>query len=358
MSCRFNFSAGPAMLPEPVLKRIQEELTDWRQTGMSVMELPHRGEHFKFIAMDAELRLRRLLKIPDSFSVLFLQGGASMQFSMVPMNLMRHGTADYVDTGIWSQKAIAEANRFGRVAIAASTKENGYDRVPRQQDFLLNPDVDFVHYTPNETIQGVEFASIPDVGHVPLVADMSSTILSQPLDVSRFGLIYAGAQKNIGPAGLTLVILAPQTLEQSREDLSPMLSYRIQAKQESMYNTPPTFAWYVAGLVFEWLEESGGLSGMAEKNLRKSEALYQVIDQSSLYMNPVQMDSRSKMNVVFTLSEPRLEGAFLEAAEREGLCNLKGHRSVGGFRASLYNAMPEKGVDALCSFMREFERTA
>lgn len=353
----YNFSAGPAMLPEAVLERAREELLDWQGSGMSVMEMSHRGSQFVSIAEAAEANLRQLMGIPDNYKVLFLQGGATMQFSAVPLNLLRgRSTADYLDTGQWSKKAIAEAGRFCQVNVAASTRESGYSSVPARSEWNLGPDAAYVHYTPNETIGGVEFHQIPDVGDVPLVADMSSTILSRPLDVSRYGVIYAGAQKNIGPAGLTIVIVREDLLGHAAEGCPSMLDYQVQAKADSMSNTPPTYSWYMAGLVFQWLLEQGGLEAMAERNQRKAGTLYGLIDESGFYANPVAPDARSWMNVPFTLADSGLDKTFLAEAAEAGLVTLKGHRSVGGMRASIYNAMPEAGVDALAAFMRDFEQ--
>ncbi len=357
MSRVFNFSAGPAMLPEPVLARAREEMLDWQGSGMSVMEMSHRGKEFMSIAEQAEADVRELLAIPDHYRVLFLQGGASTQFAMVPMNLLPRGAgADYVNTGSWSKKAIAEGRRFGDVHLAASTEEGNFTTVPAQGDLDLRPGAAYVHYTPNETIQGVEFDYIPETGDVPLVADMSSTILSRPLDVSRFGIIYAGAQKNIGPAGVTLVIVRDDLIAEPLSGTPAMLNYATQAEAGSMYNTPPTYAWYLAGLVFQWLKDGGGLEAMAEVNRRKAAALYAAIDASPFYANPVAPHARSWMNVPFTLADPALDATFLAEAKEAGLVTLKGHRSVGGMRASIYNAMPEEGVQALIDFMQEFER--
>ena len=357
MSRVYNFSAGPAMLPEEVLRRAREELLDWQGSGMSVMEMSHRGKEFMSIARQAEADLRELMGIPENYRVLFLQGGASLQFAMVPLNLMRGpGKADYVLTGSWSKKAIAEGKRFGAVSIAASTEESGFTTVPPQETWQLDPEAAYVHYTPNETIQGVEFHWIPDTGDVPLVADMSSTILSRPIDVTRFGLIYAGAQKNAGPAGLTLVIVREDLIGHAQAGTPTLLDYATHAEAGSMYNTPPTYAWYIAGLVFQWIKEQGGLAAMGERNKRKADKLYAAIDASDFYANPVDPAARSWMNVPFTLADPALDPVFLEEAAAEGLVTLKGHRSVGGMRASIYNAMPEEGVDALVQFMAEFER--
>ncbi len=354
----YNFSAGPAALPLAVLERARDELTDYAGSGMSVMELSHRGPAFRDIAERSEQLLRDLLQIPDDYRVLFLQGGATLQFAMVPLNLAAPAAgADYVVTGSWGRKAVAEAERLCRVKIAADEADSNYTRVPQRRQWNVSADAAYVHYTPNETIGGVEFHWIPDTGSVPLVADMSSNILSRPLDVARFGLIYAGAQKNIGPAGLTLVIIHDDLLPCVREDVPGMLRYEVHAGAGSMSNTPPTFAWYMAGLVFEWLRDQGGLDAIGVLNERKAATLYAAIDASGFYANPVEPGSRSRMNVPFTLADPSLDDEFLSEAESAGLVNLKGHRSVGGMRASLYNAMPQAGVDALVEFMKEFERT-
>ncbi len=353
----FNFSAGPAMLPGSVLERVREELIDWHGSGMSVMEMSHRGKEFIAIAQKAEADLRSLLDIPDDYHVLFLQGGATSQFAMVPMNLLRgRGKADYVNTGMWSKKAIDEAKRFGTVNVAADAGGK-YTGVPAFDTWRRDPQAAYLHYTPNETIGGVEFPWIPDTGDVPLVADFSSTILSRPLDVRRFGLVYAGAQKNIGPAGLTIVIVRKDLVGETLPGTPSLFDYAAQAKGESMVNTPPTFAWYVAGLVFEWLLAQGGLAAMAETNRRKAGKLYAAIDASPFYANPVDPACRSWMNVPFTLADSALDREFLSGAKAEGLVALAGHRSVGGMRASIYNAMPGEGVDALVSYMQEFERT-
>jgi len=353
----FNFSAGPAVLPAEVLEIAKQELLDWRGCGMSVMEMSHRGKEFMSIAAQAETDLRELMAIPSNYKVLFLQGGASSQFAMVPLNLLRgKKTADYVNTGSWSKKAIAEGKRFCEVNVAASSEADKFTSVPRQGAWKLNPDAAYVHYTPNETIGGVEFSWIPDAGDVPLVADMSSNILSRPLDVSRYGVIYAGAQKNIGPAGLTVVILREDLIGKPQPGTPTMFDYRVHAESESMYNTPPTYGWYIAGLVFDWIKRNGGLAAMAEVNKRKAGKLYAAIDHSAFYANPVDRDCRSWMNVPFTLADPALDATFLDEAKQAGLVTLKGHRSVGGMRASIYNAMPEEGVDALIAFMADFER--
>lgn len=360
MSRVFNFSAGPAVLPEAVLVKARQELMDWHGSGMSVMEMSHRGKSFTAIAEQAESDLRGLLAIPDNYKVLFLQGGASSQFSMIPMNLLRSkkrgkGKADYVNTGDWSRKAIAEARRYAEINVVASSEAGNFTDIPDFADWQCDPEAAYLHYTPNETIRGVEFSWIPETGDVPLVADMSSTLLSRPFDVSRFGLIYAGAQKNIGPAGLTIVIVRDDLIGQPEPGTPTMFDYAVHAKAGSMYDTPPTYAWYMAGLVFQWLKEQGGLPVIAQKNQRKAEKLYQVIDQSDFYNNPVRKGCRSWMNVPFTLADTSLDKQFLTEAEAAGLFTLKGHKDVGGMRASIYNAMPEAGVDALIEFMHKFE---
>lgn len=357
MSRKFNFGAGPAVLPEAVLQQAREEMLEWGSAGMSVMEMSHRGKDFMAITAHAEASLRAIMGIPANYKVLFLQGGASSQFAMVPMNLLRGKTrADYVNTGEWSQKAIAEAQRYCTVNIAASAESTAFASVPAQADWQLDADAAYVHYTPNETIGGVEFQWIPDTGEVPLVADMSSTILSRPIDVSRFGVIYAGAQKNIGPAGLTVVIVRDDLIGQTLPGTPRMFDYKIHADSGSMYNTPPTYGWYFAGLVFDWIAQQGGLEGISERNRRKAEKLYAAIDNSAFYHNPIALDSRSWMNVPFTLARPALDATFLSEAQQLGLVALQGHRSVGGMRASIYNAMPEAGVDALIAFMADFEQ--
>jgi phosphoserine aminotransferase len=357
MSRVFNFSAGPAALPAEVLEQAREEMLDWRGSGMSIMEMSHRGKEFMSVAGQAEADLRELMAIPDEYKVLFLQGGASSQFAMVPMNLLRgKGGADYLNTGSWSKKAIAEAKRFCRVHTAATTEESRFTMVPAAEDLSLSPGAAYVHYTPNETIQGVEFPYVPETGEVPLVADMSSTILSRPIDVAKYGLIYAGAQKNIGPAGLTVVIVREDLIGETLDGTPAMFDYGIHAENGSMYNTPPTYGWYLAGLVFQWLKRNGGLTAMAEVNERKAGALYDAIDGSGFYANPVEPHCRSWMNVPFTLADAELDATFLAQAKEAGLVTLKGHRSVGGMRASIYNAMPEAGVKALIDFMAEFER--
>ncbi|UWN51915.1 Phosphoserine aminotransferase [Alcanivorax sp. ALC70] len=356
MSRAYNFCAGPAALPEAVLQRAREEMLDYRGTGMSVMEMSHRDSVIVDMAEKAERDLRDLLGLSDDYAVLFLQGGASAQFAMVPLNLLGDaGKADYVNTGQWSTKAIKEARRFCEVNVAASSEDANFSYAPAQSEWRLSDDAAYVHYCPNETIGGLEFDFVPEVDK-PLVADMSSTILSRPVDVSRFGLIYAGAQKNIGPAGLTLVIVRKDLLGRAGPTVPSMLNYQIHADNGSMYNTPPTFAWYLAGLVFEWLKEQGGVAAMGEINRRKAARLYDYIDASDFYANPVRPTQRSWMNVPFVLADSALDKDFLAEADAAGLRNLKGHRSVGGMRASIYNAVPEAAVDALIGFMSDFEK--
>jgi len=356
MSRVYNFSAGPAMLPEEVLKTAQQEMLDWQGTGMSVMEMSHRGKDYISIAEKAEADLREIMKIPDNYKVLFLQGGASAQFAAVPINLMgSNRKADYVLTGQWSKKAIAEAKRYGDVNVVASSEDSKFTTVPAQSDWNTRDDAAYLHYTPNETIVGVEFPFVPESG-VPLVADMSSTILSREIDVSRFGIIYAGAQKNIGPAGLTIVIVREDLIGNGIDGMPTMLDYKTMADNDSMYNTPPTYSWYLAGLVFDWIKQKGGISAMEEINRRKAAKLYAAIDESDFYSNPVDEACRSLMNVPFILANAELDAAFLEGAAKVGLQTLKGHRSVGGMRASIYNAMPEAGVDALIDYMKDFEK--
>ena len=356
MSRVHNFSAGPAALPESVLQRIRDDIPDWAQTGMSVMEVSHRSAEFIALAERAEADVRELLSVPDSYAVLFLQGGATLQFAMAALNLAKAGnTVDYVVTGSWGKKAVKEAQRYCEVNVAADAEASRYTLIPDQADWAKSADAAYLHYTPNETIGGVEFHFVPDTGDVPLVADMSSTILSRPIDVARFGVIYAGAQKNIGPAGLTLVIVRRDLLDRARADTPTLLTYKAFADSGSMTNTPPAFSWYVAGLVFEHLKALGGLDAVADVNRRKAEKLYTAIDDSSLYSNPVRVDCRSWMNVPFVLADPELDAVFLSEAADAGLKNLKGHRSVGGMRASIYNAVSESSVDALIDFMRDFE---
>ena len=354
----YNFSAGPAVLPKDVLRQVQEELVDWHGSGMSVMEMSHRGKEFMGIAAEAEADLREVMGIPANYKVLFLQGGASSQFAMVPMNLLRgKASADYLNTGEWSKKAIKEAKKYGQVNVVASSEDKNFSYAPTQDAWKLDPNAAYVHYTPNETIGGVEIFWTPETGDVPLVADMSSTILSRPMDVSKYGVIYAGAQKNIGPAGLTIVIVREDLMGQSLPGTPTMLDYKIHADNDSMYNTPATFAMYTAGLVFKWLKARGGLAAMEKTNREKAGLLYDALDATEFYGSPVAKEDRSLMNVPFTLKDASLDDAFLKGAQGRGLLQLKGHRSVGGMRASIYNAMPVEGVQALVDYMREFEKS-
>jgi phosphoserine aminotransferase len=353
----YNFSAGPAVLPEPVLAQVRDELLDWHGSGMSVMEMSHRGKEFMAIQAQAEADLRALMGIPANYKVLFLQGGASLQFSMLPLNLLPPGgKADYVLTGSWAKKAAAEAKRYGTVNIAASSAETNFNRIPTQAELKLDPGAAYVHITGNNTIFGTEYHYTPDTGSVPLVSDASSHILSRPVDVSRYGLIYAGAQKNVGPAGLTLVIVRDDLIGRCRDGAPTMLDYAIHAENDSAYNTPPTFAIYVSGLVFKHLLAQGGLAAVERANVEKAGLLYGLLDRSGFYNCPTEPASRSRMNVPFTLANPDLDAAFLAESKQAGLVQLKGHRSVGGMRASLYNAMPLAGVQALVDFMIDFER--
>ncbi|HET8791729.1 MAG TPA: 3-phosphoserine/phosphohydroxythreonine transaminase [Modicisalibacter sp.] len=357
MTRHYNFCAGPAALPNRVLERAREELLDYQGHGLSVMEMSHRSPEFVAIAEAAEANLRSLLSVPDNYRVLFLQGGASTQFAMLPYNLLGPGgTPNYLYTGIWGKKAIAEARHMGGAHVAASSEANGLTAVPRPNDIQLSNDAAYLHYTDNETIGGLAFDYIPETD-LPLCCDMSSSILSGPLDVSRFGVIYAGAQKNIGPAGLTLVIVRDDLLDSARPDTPTMFNYRVMAENGSMFNTPPTYAWYLTGLVFEWLKDDiGGVAAMSAINDRKAATLYRAIDASDFYSNPIVPANRSRTNVPFVLADASLDSAFLREADDAGLLNLKGHRSVGGMRASLYNAVPEAAVDALVDFMGDFER--
>ncbi|MBI2296685.1 MAG: 3-phosphoserine/phosphohydroxythreonine transaminase [Betaproteobacteria bacterium] len=353
----YNFSAGPAVLPEPVLRQAADEMLDWRGSGMSVMEMSHRGKEFIAIHAQAEADLRELLAVPKSYKVLFLQGGAAGQFAIVPMNLLRgRKSADYVHTGYWSKKAITEAKRYCKVNIAASSEDAGFTYAPKQDTWKLDREAAYVHITSNETIEGVEFHWIPETDDVPLVTDASSHILSRPLDVGRFGLIYAGAQKNIGPAGLTIVIVREDLIGQALPQTPSVFDYKVQAGADSMINTPPTYALYVAGLVFRWLKELGGLAKMEAINVAKARLVYDCLDQTEFYHSPVAKEDRSRMNIPFQLRNGRLDEEFLKQARGCGLTQLKGHRAVGGMRASIYNAMPMEGVKALVEFMREFER--
>jgi phosphoserine aminotransferase len=350
----YNFSAGPAALPREVLSQAAEEMLDWQGSGLSVMEMSHRGKEFMSIKAAAEATLRELMGIPANYKVLFLQGGASMQFDMIPLNLLRGGVADYIYTGEWGKKAIKAAKTIGQVNIAASSEDRKFTYAPAQSEWKLSAGAAYVHYTANETIGGVEFNWIPDTGNVPLVSDMSSNILSRPLDVSRFGLIYAGAQKNIGPAGMAVVIIREDLVGKAQPAPSPMLDYKNHVEGDSMFNTPPTYAIYIAGLVFEWLKKTGGVAAMEQKNIHKASVLYDYLDSTDFYRNPVARCDRSRMNIPFTLHDAALDKEFLKGAEANGLVQLKGHRSVGGMRASIYNAMPLEGVETLVQYMKHF----
>ena len=353
----FNFSPGPAVLPHPVLEQARDEMLDWHGSGMSVMEMSHRGKEFMAIAAAAEADLRELLAIPANYKVLFLQGGATAQFAMVPMNLLRgKKSADYIHTGEWAKKAIGEAKKFCSVNVAASAEDRNFSYVPRQATWKSGADAAYVHITSNETIGGIEYHWIPETKGVPLVADMSSHILARPVDVSKYGLIYAGAQKNIGPAGLTIVIVRDDLIGQAQAGAPAMLDYKIHADNESMYNTPPTYGFYIAGLVFQWLKKNGGLAAMEKVNYVKAALIYDVLDSSSFYSSPVAKADRSIMNIPFRLKSESLDEEFLKQAKAAGMIQLKGHRSVGGMRASIYNAMPVEGVRALVAFMRDFEK--
>lgn len=357
MSRAYNFSAGPAALPEEVLLQAQQEMLDWHTQGLSIMEMSHRGKIFVSIAQEAEQDLRQLLGINNDYAVLFLQGGASAQFSMIPMNLLGDKKqADYINTGIWSKKAIKEAERYATINIAASAETNDFKAIPSQEELQLNPNAAYVHYTPNETIGGLAYNYIPETGDIPLVADFSSSILSEPLEVTKFGLIYAGAQKNIGPAGLTVVIVRKDLLDKVIPCTPGLFNYKNQIDADSMLNTPPTYGWYLSGLVFKWLKSQGGLETMAQKNRNKANKLYSFIDNSDFYTNSISIPNRSLMNIPFTLADERLDSDFIVQAEQANLLNLKGHRSVGGMRASIYNAVPEEAVDVLIDFMRTFEK--
>jgi phosphoserine aminotransferase len=355
MSRIFNFSAGPAMLPAEVLSRAGDEILDWHGSGMSVMEMSHRGKEFVGIAAEAEKDLRELLAIPGNYKVLFLQGGATLQFAQIPLNLLRgKGKADYVATGEWSKKAIKEAKAFCDVHIAATSEDRNFTYAPKQWN--VRKDAAYVHYCSNETIGGVEFHSVPQHGEVPLVADASSHFLSRPVEVAKFGLIYAGAQKNVGPAGLTIVLVREDLIGQPAKGTPSVMDYKLQADADSMLNTPATYSMYVAGLVFKWLKALGGVAEIERRNIAKAKLLYDYLDATRFYANPVAKEDRSRMNVPFTLPDAKLDEPFLKGAAERGMVQLKGHRSVGGMRASIYNAMPIEGVRALVDYMRDFEK--
>jgi phosphoserine aminotransferase len=354
----FNFSAGPAALPETVLRQAAEEMLDWKGSGMSVMEMSHRGKEFMSIHAEAIGLLRELLSIPENYKVIFLQGGGIGENAIVPMNMLRGSTrADYINTGEWSKRSIGEAAKYAQINVAASSEATRFDRVPKRETWKLDPNAAYVHICANETIGGVEYHQFPDTGAVPLIADVSSTILSRPLDVSKFGLIYGGAQKNIGPAGLTIVIVRDDLLGGALPITPSAFNYTEQAEADSMLNTPPTFGIYIAGLVFKWLKAQGGLPAMEKRNAAKAALLYDYLDSTSFYSSPIVPEDRSRMNVPFRLKDEALDAAFLKGAEARGMVQLKGHRVVGGMRASIYNAMPIEGVQALVDYMKEFERS-
>ena len=357
MSRGYNFSAGPAALPEAVLRQAQAELLEWGKAGASVMELSHRGKEFIACAEEAERDLRDLMAVPSNYKILFLQGGATQHFAQIPMNFARRDQrADYILTGDWSEKAVKEAKSLVQAKVSATSADTNYDRIPARASWDLDANSAYVHVTPNETIRGVEFHDVPDVGNVPLIADLSSTILSRPIDVSKYAMIYAGAQKNIGPSGLVVLIVRDDLLERCPKDMPKIFNYAEHAAQGSMLNTPNTFGWYLAGLVFKWLKANGGLEAMAATNRAKAELLYGYVDASGFYKNPVEVSARSWMNVPFTLPREELDAAFLKQSEAAGLLALKGHRAVGGMRASIYNAVSLEAVTALVDFMKDFAR--
>jgi phosphoserine aminotransferase len=358
MSQIYNFSAGPAVLPREVLQLAAAEMLDWHGSGQSVMEMSHRGKEYMSIQAQAEQDFRELLAVPVNFKVLFLQGGATQQFAQIPVNLLRgRASADYINTGEWSKKAIKEAKLYCKVNVAASAEDKNFSYIPARADWNLDPNAAYVHICSNETIGGVEFQDVPEVGKVTLVADMSSSFLSRPVDVSRYGVIYGGAQKNMGPAGLTMVVIRDDLIGHAAAGTASMFDYKTAADNDSMFNTPPTYAIYIAGLVFQWLKRAGGLAGIEARNIAKSKLLYDFLDSSKFFANPVAKNVRSRMNVPFTLQRAELDELFLKGAQQRGMLQLKGHRSVGGMRASIYNAMPIEGVHALVDYMREFEAT-
>ncbi len=353
----YNFSAGPAVLPEVVLEKAAAELLDYKGSGMSVMEMSHRGKEFKGIAETAEATLRDIMGIPENYKVLFLQGGASLQFAMVPINLMtKNKKADYVNTGQWTKKAISEAKKVGEVNVVGDSATDNFTYVPELDPATFTKDADYFYIVTNNTIYGTKYAELPDTGDVPLVADMSSNILSEPIDVSKFGVIFAGAQKNIGPAGVTIVIIREDLIGNAPEGIPTLLDYKTHSDADSMYNTPPCYSMYMAGLVFEWIKENGGLEAMKERNEKKANFLYDYIDNSKLFSSPVKKENRSLMNIPFVTGNDDLDAKFIAGAAKKGLKTLKGHRTVGGMRASIYNAMPIAGVEALVAFMKEFEK--
>lgn len=352
----FNFSAGPSMLPVPVLERAAAEMLDYQGSGMSVMEMSHRSKVYDKIIKDTEAKLREVMGIPENYKVLFLQGGATLQFAMVPMNLLvKSGKADYVVSGSFSGKAYKEAQKYGKISLAGTSKADNFNHIPKQEELTLDPEADYVHICHNNTIYGTTFKYIPETGNVPLVSDMSSCILSEPVDVSKFGLIYAGAQKNMGPAGLTVVIIREDLVGEPQPLTPVMMNYQEMVANDSMYNTPPTYAIYILGLVLDWVKDMGGLEGLKVNNEKKANLLYDYLDSSKLFKTTVLKEDRSLMNVTFRTETPELDDAFVKEATAKGFSNLKGHRVVGGMRASIYNAMPVEGVQALVDFMKEFE---
>ncbi len=353
MDRKYNFYAGPAILPFEVMKKAQEELLDFNGIGLSVMEISHRSKDFTKVIEIAEEKVRTMLGVPDNYSVMFLQGGATMQFAMIPMNLLKGGKADYVNTGSWAKKAIKEAKLFGTVNVAGSSEDKNFNYIPEAR---LSPDAVYVHVTSNETIGGIQYHTFPDIGDIPLIADMSSDIFSRRLEVSQFGAIYAGAQKNMGPAGVTLVIMRNDLIENAADNLASMLSYKVQSEKKSLFNTPPCFAIYIVKLVMEWIEDNGGLEAIEARNNEKAKLLYDAIDNLTLYKGTAEVKDRSKMNVTFRITPEELEDKFIKEAEGYGLIGLKGHRSVGGCRASIYNAMPVQGIQELVRFMEKFEK--
>lgn len=357
MSRVYNFSAGPSMLPQWVLETAAKQMVEYENSGQSVMEMSHRSSEFQQIIENCEQRLRRVMNIPDNYKVLFCQGGASLQFTMIPLNLLRNGHADVIHTGQWSKKAIKELNKIGRADVLASSEDKTFSYIPELCDLDYHEDADYIYICENNTIYGTKFKQLPPSNGVPLVSDMSSCILSEPVDVSKYGLIFAGAQKNMGPAGLTVVIIRDDLIAPAKSDMPSMLSYQTLADNDSMFNTPPTYAIYICGLVLQWIEEEiGGLEAMKQRNLAKASVLYDYLDTSKMFHNPVNPEDRSLMNVTFVTGNEALDAEFIKQAKAAGFINVKGHRSVGGMRASIYNAMPIEGVEKLVAFMKNFEK--
>ncbi|QDC96330.1 3-phosphoserine/phosphohydroxythreonine transaminase [Candidatus Methylopumilus universalis] len=357
MKCTYNFSAGPAVLPKSVMLRAQAEMIDWHDSGMSVMEMSHRGKHYMSIIEKVESDFRSLFNVPKNYKVLFLQGGAIAQNSMVPLNLLNGKKANYVVSGYWSKRSYQDALPFGDMSIAASSESIGYTKAPDLKEWKIDSSASYIHFCSNETIHGVEYFDLPSVKTIPVVADMSSHILSRPVDISQFGVIYAGAQKNIGPAGLTIVIVRDDLLEVASPLTPSVFNWKTQAENQSMINTPTTYSIYMAGLVFEWLIELGGLAAIEKQNIKKAELLYNYIDSSDFYSNPIDIKNRSRMNVPFRIQNEDLHASFVTGAENLGMIGLKGHRLVGGIRASIYNAMPIEGIQALVDYMKDFEKS-